>query len=75
MKKCTMVNNDQLTSLRLFDVGLFVLKRYLSNQETSYSSINDVTNSVEIGHLAFVLVLTLVKSNAQKHKIMPPTGQ
>ena len=40
-----------------------------------YSSNNDVTGSEDIGHLAFVLVLTLVMLKFPKFIIMLPMGQ
>ena len=55
MQKCTIMNNDQLKSFRLFDVSMVFIEP------------RDVTGCVEIGHIAFVLVLTLVTLNVPKH--------
>ena len=41
--------------------------------DTCFPIHNDVTGTLEIGHLAFVLELTLVTLNIPNHNILLPT--
>ena len=79
MHKCKIMNNDPLTSFRLFDVGHSMWAYTVFIEQTDdtacYSSNNDVTGSEDIGHPVLILVLTLVTLNVPKINIMLPTGQ
>ena len=60
-------------SLIIPDVSLFCAYTVFTEPRDDtafYSSNNDITGSVEIGHLPFVLVLTLMPLNVPKHDIM-----
>ena len=76
VQKCIITNVKQLTSFRLFDVGLLCLYGYdgTERRHDMLFSNYGVTGTVETGHLAFVLVLTLVMLNVPDHDQMQPTG-
>ena len=64
-KKCTIMNTEQLTSFGLFNMDILCL--YVIgvpiNDTTCFSSNSDVKDILEMGLLAFVLLLTLVTLN------------
>ena len=75
MQKCIIMKVEQLTSIRLVDMGLLCLYGPIEPRDDTICllSNNDVTGTVGTGNLAFVLVLMLVTLNVPNHDQMQPT--
>ena len=65
MQKCTIMNKMQLTSFRLFSVDLLCLYGIYRTKRRCHVLFEHFTGTVEMGLLAFVLLLTLVTLNVK----------